>query len=182
MPMVMLIRLALYLMVFINFCARDHSLKQKENISGRKKLNIGFLWQKSKFQHPMFSAFEIGVRNVRQQVHGYDIYYTIEDTSCNSKIGMKSALKLKKKHHHMDGIIGSRCSVVCEPVGLWAAALNIPFVSARCMSNKLSDKKNYPTFTSARGNFKSSTAIFLHLLQKLGWTTFFYYNKSHPYL
>ena len=136
MPMVMLIRLALYLMVFINFCARVHSLKQKENISERKKLNIGFLWQKSKFQHPMFSAFEIGVRNVRQQVHGYDIYYTIEDTSCNSKIGMKSALKLKKCNQ-LDGIIGSRCSVVCEPVGLWAAALNIPFVSARCTSMKL---------------------------------------------
>ena len=170
--MAMLFILALRLMLFINFCACGQSLNQTENISGRMRLNIGFVWQKSKFQHPVFSAFQIGVRSVKQQVHGYDIHYGIEDTSCNSKIGMKAALKLKKKYHHMDGIIGSRCSVVCEPVGLWAAALNIPLVSARCTSSKLSDKKNYPTFTTARGYIKSSAMIFLSLLQKLGWTTF----------
>ena len=180
MPMAMLFILALRLMLFINFCACGQSLNQTENISGRMRLNIGFVWQKSKFQHPVFSAFQIGVRSVKQQVHGYDIHYGIEDTSCNSKIGMKAALKLKKKYHHMDGIIGSRCSVVCEPVGLWAAALNIPLVSAKCNSNKLSDKKNYPTFTSARGYITSSSMIVFLMLQKLGWTTFSIITSDLP--
>ena len=156
--------LKLHLILFINCSACAQHLKNLKEVPAVGRLNIGFLWAESKLQHSVFSAFEIGVRSIKQKVHGFDIQYSIEDTSCNSKIGMKAVLKLQKKYKQLDGIVGPRCSVVCEPVGLWAAALNIPLVSARCNSNKLSDKKNYPTFTSARGYSKSMTVILVSLL------------------
>ena len=106
------------------------------------------------------------------EVHGFDIHYSIEDASCNAKMGMKAVLRLKQKYHQLDGIMGPQCSVACEPVGLYTAALNIPQVSARCVSNRLSDKKIFPTFTTARGYSKSWTVTVLSVLQKLGWKTF----------
>ena len=47
----------------------------------------------------------------------------------------------------LDGIIGPTCSGVCINVGLMAAAWNIPMVSQSCMSERLSDKNVYPTFS-----------------------------------
>ena len=150
------------------------------NSSAANRLNIGFLWQTSQFQHTVFSAFEIGVKRIRHEVHDYNIHYSMEDTSCNPKIGMKAVLKLKKKYQQLDAIIGPRCSLACEPVGLYAAALNIPQVGTRCISDKLSDKKNYPTFTSARGFSKSVTVIIFSLLQKLGWSSFSIVTSDFP--
>ena len=148
--------------------------------TSKKRLNIGFLWAKNNFQNIAFSAFEIGVKHVKYEVASFDIHYNMEDSYCNAKIGMKAVLRLKQKYHQLDGIFGPQCSVACEPVGLYTAALNIPQISARCTSNKLSDKKIYPTFTSARGYSKSWTVIVLSLLQKLGWNALSIVTNDAP--
>ena len=168
----MLFYLVFCFLTFTNFCIEVQSLQNAENTSSLERLNIGFLWNKKNFQNAVFSAFEIGIRNIKHKVHGYDIHYSMEDSSCNPKMGMKAVLKLKEKFHQLDGIIGPQCSVACEPVGLYAAALNVPLVSVRCLSNKLSDKKTYPTFTTARGYSKYRSVVVLSLFRKLGWTTF----------
>ena len=53
----------------------------------------------------------------------------------------------------LDGIIGAACSIVCQPVGLLAAAWNVPMVSYTCSSGSLSNKDVYPTFSRAVGTW-----------------------------
>ena len=96
------------------------------NSSRNQVLKIGFIWPISNTSLSIPAAFQIGVTKSKLLLPEYDIQYIIEDTSCNAKIGMKAIIKLKNELHGLDGIIGSQCSVVCEPVALLTAAWNIP--------------------------------------------------------
>ena len=62
-------------------------------------------------------------------------------------VGFRAAVDMWQNVDDLDGIIGAACSVVCQPVSLLTAALNIPTVSYICTSSALSDQYKYPTFT-----------------------------------
>ena len=142
------------------------------NQSIKKKLNIVFLWFRSKSGLLTKTAFKIGVTNAKPILPGYEIQYHVKDTFGNPKVGMKAVLDLRKKHNGLDAIIGPRYSTVCEPVGLLAVAWNIPQVSHRCSSSLLSNKKVYSTFTRTRVSSISASNVFTAVLQKYGWSKF----------
>ena len=73
--------------------------------------------------------------------------------------GFRELVEIWKDVEDLDGIIGAFCSVVCQPVSLAAAALNIPAVSPTCTSSALSDKRAYPTFTYVHSGLVSQIFI-----------------------
>ena len=69
----------------------------------------------------------------------------------------------------LDGIVGGTCSVVCQPVALIAAALNVPMVSSLCSSGYLSDKTVYPTFTRSVGTWIKNSFTFDATMDAFGY-------------
>ena len=155
--------------IYINSCYFIETKENYQNFTNTRTLNIGFLWPKGRIGHAVFSVFEIGLEKAKFLLPGYEIHYSMEDTTCNPKVGMKAVLKLQNKYKQLDAIIGPRCSIVCKPVGLLAAAWNIPQISDRCISSVLSNKKMYPTFTSVRGQTKALSKIFQNIFQIFDW-------------
>ena len=127
------------------------------------------MWPISKANPSVPAAYEIGMTKAKLMLPRYDIQYRIEDTNCNARIGMEAIIKLKEELHGLDGIIGSRCSVVCEPVALLTAAWNIPQVANRCSSMFLSNKRRYPTFTRSAMSILWISQVFLGVLRMFGW-------------
>ena len=122
--------------------------------------------------HSVSVALKIGLEKAKQSLPGYEIDYMMEDSMCNPKVGIKAVVNLQKKYKRLDAIIGSQCSVVCEPVGLLATIWNIPQVSSRCSSILLSDKIVYPTFSRPRGNNLHTSRVVINVLQAFGWQRF----------
>ena len=96
----------------------------------------------------------------------------MKDSECSPKVGVKAVLNLQRENLKLDAIIGSQCSLVCEPVGLLAAIWNIPLVASRCTSMSLSDKTMYPTFIRARGNSIYASRAIINVLRTFGWLRF----------
>ena len=65
--------------------------------------------------------------------------------------------------------IGPGCSVGCLPVGLLAAAWNIPIVSYGCTNDLLSDKVAYPTFSRTVGIALEKAFIIYELAKVFDW-------------
>ncbi len=80
------------------------------------------------------------------------------------------AVELWSSFTDIDVILGDGCSVVCQPVGLLAAAWNIPVVSFGCTSDQLSNKEVYPTFTRAVGPWAALAPMFNKLADIYRWT------------
>ena len=123
-------------------------------------------------RHSVSVALKIGLKKAKQSLPGYEIDYKMEDSMCNPKVGIKAVVNLLRKYKRLDAIIGSQCSVVCEPVGLLATIWNIPQVSSRCSSILLSDKILYPTFSRPRGNNLHTSRVVMNVLQAFGWQRF----------
>ncbi len=97
-------------------------------------LTLGFLspWEKGHLlAQTAGSGIVVGIQEVgqRQILPGYTIEWVFRDDYCEPRWGMKMAVELWASVQQLDGIIGSVCSVVCQPVSLLAASLNIPVVS-----------------------------------------------------
>ena len=117
----------------------------------------------------MEAAFKLAVEQSQNILKGYKIEFATADTKCNPKLGMQGVLTLQRKLRGLDGIIGSTCSIVCEPVGLLAAAWNIPQVSYYCASSALADKNRYPTFSRTRINNFLLSDVTVQILSHFGW-------------
>ena len=124
-------------------------------------------------------ALKIGLEKARQSLPGYEIVYTMKDSKCNPRVGLKAVLNMKKKYENLDAIIATECSVVCEPVGLLASLWNIPQVSGRCSSMLLSDKTVYPTFSRVRGNNLHQSRVIMNVLQTFGWQRYSIISSDH---
>jgi hypothetical protein len=116
-----------------------------------KTLTLGFLlpWEKGWSAGPFLgSAIILGIKEVqnRQLLPGYELKWVMRDDYCNPRRGMQVAVDLWHTEH-LSGIIGTTCSVVCQPVALLAAAWGLPVVGWGCSSVSLSNKQVYPTFT-----------------------------------
>ena len=122
--------------------------------------------------HSVSVALKMGLKKAKQNLPGYKIDYTMKNSMCNPKVGIKAVIKLRKKYKRLDAVIGSQCSIVCEPVGLLTAVWNIPQVSSRCSSILLSDKIVYPTFSRPRGNNLHTSRVVVNVLQAFGWQRF----------
>ena len=161
-----------YLSICGTYCYGGHFVKNLGNGSTAGRLHIGFLWPKNMIGHSVSVALKIGLKKTKQSLPGYEIDYKMEDSMCNPKVGIKAVVNLQKKYKRLDAIIGSQCSVVCEPVGLLATIWNIPQVSSRCSSILLSDKILYPTFSRPRGNNLHTSRVVMNVLQAFGWQRF----------
>ena len=156
--------------VFLCLSMTGREIAEKaSNSTSNHILKIGFMWPISKANPSVPAAYEIGMTKAKLMLPRYDIQYRIEDTNCNARIGMGAIIKLRKELDGLDGIIGSRCSVVCEPVALLTAAWNIPQVANRCSSMFLSDKRRYPTFTRSAMSILWTSQVFLGMLRMFGW-------------
>ena len=115
----------------------------------------------------------MGLRTVeeRQLLPGFDIIYDMKDGRCNNREGMKAAIQLWSEMPDLDAIIGDSCSVVCQPVGLLAAAWNIPEVSNACTSDALSNVAMFPTFTRSVGVYKQFVQVIGKVAETFRWST-----------
>ncbi len=69
----------------------------------------------------------------------------------------------------LDAIIGPPCSVSCEPTALLTAAWGIPQVSPACLSDVLTNKQTYPTFTRSVGPYSGNAPLYLSICKLFGW-------------
>lgn len=104
----------------------------------------------------------------RQLLKDYEIDFIFAETRCDGRVGMKSAVEMRLQAR-IDALIGCSCSSVCLPVGLLAAAWNLPEISYYCYSELLSDKSVYPTFTRTVGTFQKFLAPTMDILEAFGW-------------
>ena len=146
-----------------------HSMGHEKN-KGLRRLSIGFLWPGNLLGPTIPWSFEFGMETARQILPEFEIATLIRNTNCSPKQGMKDALELRRSLGTLDGIIGPGCSVVCEPVGLLSAALNIPSVTNYCSSAYLSDKRTYPTFLRPRGTQDGYMDGMIAMLHMFNWT------------
>ncbi len=122
------------------------------DIVSNETLTVGFLipWEQGSWRVGPFlgSAVVLGIQEVqrRQLLPGYEIDWVMRDDYCEPRRGMQMAVDLWHSED-LDVIIGSSCSVVCQPVSLLAAAWGLPVVSWSCSSLSLSNKQAYPTFS-----------------------------------
>ncbi len=80
------------------------------------------------------------------------------------------AVELRASVDHLDGFIGPGCSIVCQPVGLLAAAWGIPLLSFGCTSSAFTDTKTYPTFGRTTSTYSSRALAYAHLATMFGWS------------
>ena len=93
------------------------------------------------------------------------------DDHCRSRQGMRMTMDMWSSFNgELHALVGSACSVVCEPVANMADALNIPFVSFGCTSESLSDKFTYPTFTRTVGTWRALAPMFDQWVDINGWS------------
>ena len=90
----MLVKLILFLYVICTCCNGDQNIGKQRNMSGVKRLNIAFLWQRHLNGHSVPVALKIGTEKAKQILPGYAIDYTMNDSKCNPKIGVKAVLNL----------------------------------------------------------------------------------------
>ena len=90
----MLLKLILFLYIFCTCCNGDHIVEKQCSISGVKRLHIAFLWQRHLIGHSVPVALKIGTEKAKQILPGYAIDYTMNDSKCNPKIGVKAVLNL----------------------------------------------------------------------------------------
>ena len=176
----MWLKFVVYLSVFCTCCNSDKITENLRNNSTIKKLHIGFLWPKVMVGHSVPVALNIGLEMAKQNLPGYQIDYTMKDSKCSPKIGIKAVLHLRKKYPNLDAIIGTQCSSVCQPVGLLAAVWNIPQVSSRCSSMLLSNKTVYSTFSRTRGSNLHTSRILVSVLQTFGWQRYSIVSSDVP--
>ncbi len=118
------------------------------------------------------SAVIIAIEEIhrRQLLPGYEIEWIWRDSYCEPRHGMAMAVDMWTSVD-LDAIIGDGCSVVCQPVSLLAASWNIPAISWGCISNALSNKANYPTFTRTDGPVSMLGPVYDKLADTFGWQT-----------
>ena len=164
--------ISLMVLLVSSILSEGHKLDGDQDKSfGRNSLVIGLMQEERILEWLIELTFEIAVEKVNAQLlPEYKIYYTVVDPDCIPKLGMKLAVELRQKPSRVDAIIGSICSVVCEPVALLAAAWNIPQVSFYCSSSVLSNKKVFPTFTRVVGTADGYAKSLVALLQRFEWT------------
>ncbi|XP_006822843.1 resact receptor-like [Saccoglossus kowalevskii] len=112
---------------------------------------------------PRFAAIHNG---------GHNITYAWRNDECTASIGLYETIDLwsgKFDGTPMDAMIGSGCSVVCEPTGLLTAKWEIPQVSWNCASSLLSDKGLYPTFARTVAPYTKLTGFFITIFQHYNW-------------
>ena len=156
-----------FIMVAISNAGGHVAQKKKRELN---RLSVGFIWPGNLFGPSYPISFQLGIASAKHLLPGFEIAYLIRNTYCNPKEGMKGAVELRRSLGTLDGIIGDICSVVCEPVGLLAAALNIPQVSTYCSSAVLSDKKTYPTFARLRGTQDGYIEGMIAMFKMFNWT------------
>ena len=176
----MWLKLTLYLFILYTCCNCDPTTNHLGNNNTGKNLHVGFLFARELLGHSVSVSLKIGLEMAKQNLPGYAISYTMRDSKCNAKIGMEAVLNLQRENQKLDAIIGSQCSVVCEPVGLLTSLWNIPQVASRCSSMLLSDKTMYPTFTRASGNTLYTSKIIMNVLQTFGWLRFSIVSSDDP--
>ena len=166
---VMFLKISFYFTILATCCNNDPITENSVNNSTLKRLHVGFLWPRNLVGLSVPVAFKIGLAMAKQNLPEYEISYSMKDSKCNSKAGIKEALNLQKVYPHLDAIIGSQCSTVCEPVGLLSTVWNIPQVSSRCTSILLSNKTVYPTFSRVRGTSLYTSRVVMNVLKSFGW-------------
>ena len=162
--------LALFVVIIWCFCTISQCTEKYQEKS-KNVIKVGFISQALGDGVAEF-VFKHGIKRTKYLLPGYSITYMTEDTKCNPKIGMKVVLDLQKKLKNLDAIIGSMCSLVCQPVGLLAAAWNVPQISSRCSGDFMSEKKMYPTFSRTRGNIMVNAKVIVNILKIFGWRQF----------
>ena len=123
--------------------------------------------------HKMASGVILGIESVKKRgllPKNWTIDWDWRDTYCTPRRGLGVAVDLWSHFDtHPSAFIGGGCSVVCEPVGLLAAAWNLPMVAFGCTSNALSNKFNFPTFTRVVGTWLIFAPIVERIVERLGW-------------
>ena len=176
----MFLKFSFYLTILSTCCNCDLNTENSMNDSAIKRLHVGFLWPKNIVGQSVTVAFKIALEMAKENLPEYEISYLMKDSKCNSKAGIKAALNLRTKYPNLDAIIGSQCSVVCEPVGLLADVWNIPQVSSRCSSMLLSNKTVYPIFSRVRGTILYTSRVVMNVLKSFGWKKFSIISTDNP--
>ena len=91
----MLLKRILFLYIICTCCHADENIEKPRNISGVKRLHIGFLWPRHLAGHSVSVALTIGTESAKQILPGYAIGYTMRDSKCNPKVGIKAVLNLQ---------------------------------------------------------------------------------------
>ena len=122
-----------------------------ETEKSNKTLTLGYFvpWEQGYIAGPTLGcAIVVAIDHIKQQqiLPEYDVEWIFGDDYCEPRRGMQVAVGMWTTVR-LHGIIGSGCSVVCQPVSLLAASWSVPVISWQCASMLLSDKVTYPTFT-----------------------------------
>ncbi len=117
------------------------------------------------------SAVVLGIQAIENQqlLPDYQVEWIHIDDHCEPRHGMAMAVELYSKVQSLNGIIGSACSVVCQPVSLLAASWAIPVVSWQCASSSLSNKEIYPTFSRVETTWMMLPPIINALTDMFNW-------------
>ncbi|XP_033122630.1 atrial natriuretic peptide receptor 1-like [Anneissia japonica] len=96
----------------------------------------------------------------------------LNDTKCEAVVALPKVINLLSNEvvNGLHGFIGGGCNSVCEPIGLLAAAFNLPMISWGCTSTSLSDKLEYPTFVRTVGPYYKVTPMILEMFSRFNWS------------
>ncbi len=167
----------LYIVIAKGFCNETDSFPNG-------KLTLGYLvpWQGWPVGPSVGSAIILGINEIekRQLLPGYEIEWLLRNDACEARRGMHKAVQIWHSVEKLDAIIGSGCSVVCQPLSLLAAAWGIPIISWGCSSLSLSDKTSYPTFTRALGTNLGRIPPMASVAEKLEWNRICIISTPEP--
>nr|XP_006823588.1 PREDICTED: guanylate cyclase 2G-like [Saccoglossus kowalevskii] len=72
--------------------------------------------------------------------------------------------------HSIAGIVGPPCSTDCEMCGVLASSWNIPMISYAALSEDLSNKKVYDTFSRVVSPSSKDVAMIVEFVERHGWS------------
>ena len=122
---------------------------------------------------PVIKAAFDDVQKDPSLLPGWNLTYTIHNSSCDSVQAVGIAADLMRSPTPVHAYIGPGCSVACLAAGLLAQYWNKAIVSFSCSSSDLEDRKKYSTFARtqpfSRTYSRSTPSILLQVMVKFKW-------------
>lgn len=117
------------------------------------------------------AGIPIGLEAAQKLLPNVRLNWTYVDSRCDESDAPDSVIQLQRSfsNNNMHAVFGESCSDACEVAGFVADAINAPFLSSGCLSDRLGERSVYKAFARSVPPASAFAPVIRAVFEQFNW-------------